>query len=460
MAEPPSPSAPLRPCRRDYLAAACFFTLIAIYGSLVPLRFVPLSIADAWNRFRDLPLLTLSIESRADWVANILLFIPIGFCGMATAIVDRPRLAIRSMLAAVAVLFLATLLSFAIEFTQIWFPPRTTSQNDIQAEIIGALVGIGFAWAFVQPITQWLRQFATGRHPHARLIWLLEAYLAGLVIYQMLPLDLTLNPRDMWKKHRAGRIEWPPFSRVPDDIESISSALTELILYIPVGALALVWLRTRINDRATLLGATLLGAALATLIEILQVLVYSRFASATDMVVASVGVLIGAAIAGRVIGTAHSLNKNPRALTSKRLLAGGALVAVYCVLLVYIFCWPLEPLADPARIERRLAGFFSVPFARMYWGSEFNAVTQVLAKLLCFAPLGVLAALLIRGGALSKTARRAWIVLSLALVACLATAIELAQIFYPPHVADVTDVFICMGGAALGHYLAHRVVQR
>lgn len=449
-------SIPLRPCRRDYLAAACFFTLIAIYGSLVPLRFAPLPLADAWNRFRDLPLLTLSIESRADWVANILLFIPIGFCGMAAAILDRPRSAIRSILVAAAVLFLATLLSFAIEFSQIWFPPRTTSQNDIQAEILGALVGIGLACAFVQPITHWLRQFATSRQPRTRLIWLLEAYLVGLVIYQMLPLDLTLNPRDIWKKHRAGRIEWPPFSRVPADIESISSALTELILYIPVGALALVWLRTRITDRATLLGATLLGAALVTLIEVMQVLVYSRFASATDIVVASLGVLIGAAIAGRMIGASHSVH--PRPLTSKRLLAGGAFAAVYCVLLVYIFCWPLEPLTDTARIERRLAGFFSVPFARMYWGSEFNAVTQVLAKLLGFAPFGVLAALWIARSAASAAMRRLWMLLSLALVASLATTIELAQIFFPPHVTDITDVLICVAGAALGLYLTRRVL--
>jgi glycopeptide antibiotics resistance protein len=455
MPEPEPGPPPLRPRRRDYLAAACLFTLIAIYGSLVPLRFTPLSVRDAALRFKDLPLLNLSIESRADWVANILLFIPITFCAMAAVVVDRPRNLPRSIATALTILGLAAALSVAIEFTQIWFPPRTTSQNDIQAEILGSAIGIALAWVFAQPITRWLRGFGGNQQPHTQLIWLLEAYAIGLVGYQLLPLDLTLRPREVWRKYRAGRIEWPPFSRLPTDIESFASALTEMLLYVPIGALCAIWLRARAGGGATLWGATLLGAAFATVIELAQVLVYSRFASATDIVVASLGVLIGASLA-RYLTDSSPVPARPRWPTTNRLLAGAVLAAAYAVLLVYVFCWPLEPIDDTVRLQRRLAGFFSVPFSRLYWGTEFNAVTQVLAKLLWFAPIGVLTALAIRGTP-SAVTRRLCAAAMLLLVAALATGIELAQVLFPPHVADVTDVLICVSGAALGFSLTRRV---
>ena len=457
MSDSDSGSPPFRPRRRDYLAAATLFTLIAIYGSLVPLRFTPRSVIDAALRFKDLPLLTLSIESRADWVANILLFVPITFCAMAAVTIDRPRNVVRSTVAAFSILLVAAALSVAIEFTQIWFPPRTTSQNDIQAEILGGAIGIALAWFFAQPITRSLRGFGVNRHPHTRLIWLLQAYAIGFVAYQLLPLDLTLSPREVWTKYRAGRIEWPPFSRLPSDFESFASALTEMLLYIPIGALSALWLRARLGGDATLGAAALLGAAAATVIELAQVLVYSRFASATDVVVASLGVLVGVVLVRRLTEWPLALI-SPRHTPSKRLLIGVLLAAAYAVLLVYIFCWPLEPIDDPARLRRRLAGFFSMPFARMYWGSEFNAVTQVLAKLLWFAPIGVMTALLTRD-LHSAITRRVCAIAMLLFVAALATGIELAQVRFPPHVSDITDVVICVAGAAIGLGLTLKIAR-
>ena len=65
------------------LLSVAVFALLAIYGSLVPLRFEALSFVEAIERFRAIPFLSLSVQHRADWVANILLFVPIGFFSMA-----------------------------------------------------------------------------------------------------------------------------------------------------------------------------------------------------------------------------------------------------------------------------------------------------------------------------------------------------------------------------------------
>src|SRR5207244_8256711 len=103
-----------------------------IYGSLVPLQYQPLELAEALQRFRNVPMLQLNIESRADWVANILLFMPIGFLWLGACGVDRRRW--HSLPLAVIVVPTCAALSVALEFTQLWFPNRTVSQNDIIAE--------------------------------------------------------------------------------------------------------------------------------------------------------------------------------------------------------------------------------------------------------------------------------------------------------------------------------------
>ena len=62
--------------------AALAYTAFVIYGSLVPLDFHALPWDEAVARFGAIPFLKLGIGSRADWVANLLLFIPLTFLWM------------------------------------------------------------------------------------------------------------------------------------------------------------------------------------------------------------------------------------------------------------------------------------------------------------------------------------------------------------------------------------------
>ena len=55
------------------------YLVFVVYGSLVPLRYTPLPWDHALARFQEIPFLQLGIGSRADWVANLLLFIPLTF---------------------------------------------------------------------------------------------------------------------------------------------------------------------------------------------------------------------------------------------------------------------------------------------------------------------------------------------------------------------------------------------
>ena len=65
--------------RQAYTILSLCYLAFVIYGSLIPFQFRSLPIAEAIDRFRHLPYLHLGIQSRADFVANILLFIPLSF---------------------------------------------------------------------------------------------------------------------------------------------------------------------------------------------------------------------------------------------------------------------------------------------------------------------------------------------------------------------------------------------
>lgn len=127
------------PAARHYAWLAAAFAAFALYGSLVPLEFRPLPWEEAQRRWQEVCSQPVRVESRSDWAANILLFIPLGFLGMAALCADRRRTADWWAVPTAAV---CSGFSCLLEFLQLYFPPRTSSLDDIVAESIGAVVGI------------------------------------------------------------------------------------------------------------------------------------------------------------------------------------------------------------------------------------------------------------------------------------------------------------------------------
>jgi VanZ family protein len=133
----------------------------ALYLSLlIPAQAVPLDAA--WDDF----LLAMSSwpqrVPRVNFLANVLLFVPVGFglCGALRA--DRePRLTLRALL---VVLCASVAASLAAEFLQEFAPRRVVSASDVLAQTTGCWVGIA-AWLGVGPeLIHWIRE--TRRHTH------------------------------------------------------------------------------------------------------------------------------------------------------------------------------------------------------------------------------------------------------------------------------------------------------
>ena len=107
-----------RPGRPLTLLAA--YTLFVVYGSMVPLRFVPLPLDQAWVAFQAIPFLKLGLTSRADWVANGVLYLPLGFL-TAHWLLERHSAIARPVALGLAAVF-PMALAVVVEFVQLYFP--------------------------------------------------------------------------------------------------------------------------------------------------------------------------------------------------------------------------------------------------------------------------------------------------------------------------------------------------
>jgi len=436
------------PGRFWLLLGALAFLAFVVYGSLVPLRFKALPWDQALERFWSMPYLALGIGSRADWVSNILLFIPL--CFLWSGVVWPQRLKAWRALVACLVFAAALALSVAIEFVQLYFPQRTVSLNDIVAEAAGAAIGIGLWWAFGQHALRWLQALPLARGTANVAQRLLAIYLLVLFGYNLLPLDLTISPVEIYHKWREGKVIWLPFTtHYADGAQRAYDLVTDIAIWVPAAALwVLAGQKTRVQ-------AWTAAVVAALTLEVMQLLVYSRVSDSTDVVTAGLGAAIGVALVRPRLGAASIGNAG-----QGRGALGWALAALcWTAVLAAVFWYPFDFNLDRNFLRDRVAGLHRVPFETYYYGTEFRAITEVLRKSLFFAPMGFMLFRLGRG--LSSAWPRAVVHgVMLMLIATVATGIESVQIVLPDKVADFTDGALQFLGGAIGYFGSLLVASR
>jgi glycopeptide antibiotics resistance protein len=427
--------------RRYFLALLLGFVFLAVYGSLVPLRPAVMDWPTAADRFQTILQQPLSMASRSDWATNLLLFVPIGFLGTGLALGARPGDWRRGAGLVIVVLGSAAL-SLTIEFAQLFVADRTSSQNDVVAETLGALVG-AIAWLLLGPVLiSWLGRALHSSRPRERAEHLLEAYVALVVLYMLLPLDLTLRPAELVDKWQDGRINLVPFADLVARPETVFQQIGDMVLLASVGMLAALWrwpVWERVRPLAPSLSAGLLAVAA---IETAQLFVTSRFSSTTDLITGSLAVLFGWLIADWLV-RANAARLRPAGLDRQHPAFLLAAAIAYALVAGALFCLPFDRWATPEEAGHRLGEFLiRPPLASLYWGTEANAVSELLRKMLIAAPLGGLLALV-------ATSRRFTLVATCLVMILWAFGIEFVQVAMPPHIADYGDLLLLVLGSVL-----------
>jgi glycopeptide antibiotics resistance protein len=422
--------------------AFLLFVAFAAYGSFVPFDLHRVPLSDAIARFRAVPAADPWHASRTDFLANVLLFVPIGFT-LAGAIAGRSRgLAVIAVpLAAAAGLTI----SIGIEFGQIFAGGRTPSWNDVMAETIGGVMG-ATAWLAAGPlVADWLRPLAGQGTPLGRARRLLGLYAAGWLVLHLLPFDFTLRVSELADKYRSGRIVVKPFADVPGAWEALMAVVAGALQAIPIGALAVLTL-----TGVPVLTAVLAGCVVIGVTELGQLLAMSRTADTTDVIAGIAGIAAGGFLAHRWNVSAGGSHAGIAAQSGRafRPWALAALCGWMAVLMVRHWS-PFDFVISRPMFESRVGLLFQLPFRSYYWSDYVAALGEAFTKILLGVPVG---AFLQVSWRLPRARALQW--LQRGFFAVTATAIflviELGQVLLPSRVPDGTDVLLAVAGAGLG----------
>jgi len=413
--------------------AYCAFV---IYGSLVPLDFRMLPLATAWRAFANAPMLDLGIESRADWIANGILYIPVGFLSV-SALCSKSIGFGRLSAAFIAAVF-SLALAIAVEFTQLFFPPRTVSLNDLLAETIGAAAGILLAarWG------RWFRVLATSARAHTGALksHLLEAYAVGFLALSLFPYDFLLSWTEVEQKFASNRLGWLFANALTAEnwiIAVLVRPLAEMAAALPVGVLVARWLGSgRDCSLQRALGAgLLLGAA----IECAQFFIASGYTQGVSVLTRSAAFGLGAlawnARARLGLPALGSMIRRSGLIIGPAYLLGLAAVSGL-----------LRGQWQISHMPTAIADLHFMPFYYHYFTTEAKALNSLVGVAAMYVPVGVLCWAF---GAGSRTA--------LVLAGLLALGIEACKTMVPTLRADPTNLLVGAGAAWLAVQLLARV---
>jgi len=418
------------PYRRGRFAGwAIAYALAIAYVSLVlgptGLNFVPLDPEVAWRKLLATPYLITDSGQRPDWVANLLMLVPLGF--VVTGVFWSRR---RRWLAGGAALCCCLAFVIGVKYLQLFFPPRTVSLNYIEAQGLGSLLGVTLFWMSSDRLFSVLRDIS--RRGRRAVLIACTIYTVALLLFFLFPFDFALSAEDFHE--RVAALPHMLLSWTGDGLSTplrVLVVLADTAATIPVGVMLALTSRRRSLFRIAVTGFVMMSA-----VTMLTMLVLTGSPSLMALLYRTVGIVIGAAMLmwfeGQDPARWHNL--------LKRLVP--LLILPYVLLVAFVNDllsphWRTVPEALAALDE-----FGLLPFYHHYIVSKAHAAESVAVHVLTFMPIGVMVALR-RGG------RRAQIWTAAILAALLSLAVEVGRWFKPDLQPDFSDVIIAAVSAGI-----------
>ena len=364
------------------LKALTAYLIFVVYGSLIPFEYHYLPLADAWQSFRHIRLLDLGVTSRADLLANFVLYVPLGFLGvgcLAAGAAGR----LRRALVSVFVLVACSALAIGIEFTQLYFAPRTVSLNDIYAEILGTVFGVGMWLTTSAAATRALKAVREGGRMAVRAMLVL--YLVAYYALALFPYDFLLSAAEFHWKSVGNNVGWiQAISACSSTANCAGVLMAETAFVVPIGLMLNLVMRTETRTRFGITLAT--GILLGVSIELLQFAIASGVSQGISVLTRVLGVLLGLLVYG-LTGLTWLW-----AIQRHRLLRPTvAAVAVAYLSLTAWLVW--EGHGDWIGLDyglERIGEIDFLPFYYHYYTSEPVALANLLYNAALYLPYGFL----------------------------------------------------------------------
>ncbi len=318
------------------------------------------------------------MDSRADWVANILLYIPLPYLWLGFA--SRRGRLIRLVLFSLSIFVFSVVLSVAIEFTQQFFPPRTVSLNDILAEICGTIIGIFLWWASGERVRDLIDSlFAEGkRAAYAGLV----LYTIGYLAFSLFPYDFLISAAEISAKWKGNYFHlFASQSTCGNALRCGTKLIAECAAVAPLGLL--IGLVSRRSGGPLMRSAGWIGFGLGLVIETLQFFLVSGRSLGASVVTRIIGVMVGAAVG-------ETLKRKSLwpwlYLVSPFVPIMGVGYSLLLAALAWVGKQPMLTLEDGLK---RVNDISFMPFYYHYYTTESAAMTSLLAVAIMFFPIGV-----------------------------------------------------------------------
>ena len=432
------------PLREILLVAGWLYLLFVVYGSLVPLDFHPMSLAEAGQAFLRIPYLEIDLASRADWVANLILYIPLG--AFFTAWLGGRRAV--GFMDGIAAFLACAAVAVSVEFAQLFSPPRTVSLNDIIAELLGSAAGIALWRLFGLRFMGLMAEMRPGGPHTVRAVVIL--YTLAYLAFSLFPYDFLLSAQDLVQKLGSGQ-----YHLLMDASSCASLLLCGVKLAAEVAAVAplgiLLGMTGRSGGRTTYSRAWSYGLLLGLAIEAGQFFLASGNSQGISVITRATGMALGLAL--------YFLMKHRRLDRFRPYLGKAAVLCFppYLVLLAALNGWFTRPWLGFQEGLQRMTELHFVPFYYHYYTTETAAMFSLVAYAGMYAPvgLGTWAWMAGRSGGYRGGALFAGL-----LAAGVAFAMEAGKLFIAAKRPDPTDLLIAAVAASAAFILATLISRR
>ncbi len=427
---------------RKLLVAAGCYLLFVVYGSLVPLDYRPRPMELAWRDFLATQYLVLDAEARADWVANILLYMPLAYL-LSAGFAARAASAGGRLMRAGAVFVACAAVALAIEFAQLFFPPRTVSINDVAAEFIGSGLGIGIWLAWGGALDRLWTKMERGGPP---------AMVAAVVVYVLAYLTLGLFPYDFFvsaaewsQKLSRGGYGLLIASGTCDRLSiCVFKIAVEIAAVVPLGVL-LGMVLGKAAPRAYRTAAVC-GLALGLFTEVAQLFLFSGISEGLSLLTRASGMALGVGV-HRHVHLQRLADLRPYVVR-----ALSVAMPLYLVALMTANGWFSVGWVGEAQVRAALGELRWLPFYYHYFTTETEALKSLLACAAMYLPVGLgywmWTVRWVHGEASGSAAVPGLIAAPLAL------AMETGKLFLSEKHPDPTNVLIATVAAPLAYLIA------